>query len=384
MALRKLVDSKIAYSAWILPNGNIHVIKENPEACLAWVQSGAIGEPGPPPEPGSIFKRVAFPQALNTADGWPERGDTWEAPDPSDKSKTVLVVANSINPSFTFGYEKASDPGTTKESLAQFVRVDAMSNWELYREYDIDNPPEPKIAVVSVEVDDRTIPNHKSSTYDSNANGSVFNDSPVVIAGVVSANSNRHLSAFVSGGQYLATTLSVSWNGDGLTQRINQAATAGPSGACRSECWDLVNPDSGSHNVTFTFDTGFAYGVIGIVSSYGVDQTTPRSATNSGDWTNFLAHPTLTLSGGATDELAISLFSFDYLFAPTTTDGTWTELWNTTGSGSYAHGAVAYRTGAASVTREDAPIGTAATLIISLKAAAGGGPTPNSGFFFLL
>jgi uncharacterized repeat protein (TIGR01451 family) len=156
----------------------------------------------------------------------------------------------------------------------------------------------------------------------------------VLIVGVSVYNSNKTVTACTYGGTAL-TRLGFLDGGSGSNDR-------------RMEMWRLVNPPAGTANVVVTFSSS-AKAVIGAVSFFGVNQTTPNGSFVSNEASTNLV--TLTVPSAA-GELVIDCMTVQGNAATATVGAGQTELWNdySRSNGGAVVGCSGTEPGAASVT----------------------------------
>lgn len=181
----------------------------------------------------------------------------------------------------------------------------------------------------------------------------------------VTGDVNRYLAVSLCTG-FDATITSITYTGVALTQRLTQLNAAGTR---KVWYYDLVAPAAGTNNIVVTFGESNAASICG-QSCYGVDQTTPRSNTNTASGTS--AAPAMTLTS-AVGEIALAFVGWRSVGPITDTpDATWTtdsNLENGSQGGSGAH-----EDGAASVTRTDALSGSASWAVVGASLTAGAAP----------
>lgn len=320
MAIAFDASMSFAFSVWLLPDGSI-VEQRHPQSEYDdfAVRNGGVGEITGKPDDAAVF--------LLACGG----------------------VHELTTPKWSYEYSAADEPKDGFSNLAGF-RCSSISP-------------------VKTEFIGK-VPNHRSVSFDSKASGTADGASLTFSHAVVSAT-NGAITAFfhskTSGG-----TQSVTYNGNALTQRETQDIEDITEGM-----FDLVpQSDTGAHNIVMSL-SGTVDSLAGAsIALTGVDQVAPRSVTNKGTANNNA--PTLTLTGGATDEVALTAMGWHD--TPTNTiDATWTTG-NVVLSGSVAL-QTAYKTGAASVTRTDSLTGAAVWGMMggSYKAASAGGDILHSG-----
>jgi hypothetical protein len=138
---------------------------------------------------------------------------------------------------------------------------------------------------------------------------------------------------------------SVTYNGTSLSF----VGSATYSNDARVEIWQLVAPDTGTHDVVITFDKKLSYGAVaGVMTFTGVNQSTPLGtfAGANGSPPGFLA--TVNVSS-ATNELVFDTVSCETCNSLTVGAGQ-TEYWNLSQAEYYAMGAGSTEPGAATVT----------------------------------
>lgn len=95
----------------------------------------------------------------------------------------------------------------------------------------------------------------------------------------VASNSNRRLLVAVAiNGDFNTHLSGITYNGTAMTQLVELSSGVNDNGV---ELWDLVAPDTGTHNLVVTVDGTADFLDVGWVSLYNTDQNT-IDATNSG------------------------------------------------------------------------------------------------------
>lgn len=422
--LRHLTGGAVAFAGWQLTNGSIVAVKISQQTYDVWTQAGAIGDAPGRPDPAAVFLLAAggIP-ALDTVDGWPAIGDSWEETDP-DTKLTVLHVATGTTPNWGYSSYAASDPGTGSISaISGFAARSDRNTLTLpsgsYTLTDVIAPTPQKVQLAlgmyvpkkttvadvdggvlsvptgwaksTVQPITGTIVNHKSVTFDRATEGDTLvgsTASSVTISHLVASQSNLYLAGVSShrGGQNLST---VTYNAVGLTSRID----TGSSVSARAEYWDLVAPSTGTNNAVFSYSAATS-AVAGVISAYGVDQTTPRTGTGSSLKATTAGTENATASASSTaNDLVVSNICLDVFRTGASTgmtdtpDATWTQGWSadmwTSGTNMRA-GIGMYIAGAAgTVTRTDSVTSVAtqayAMTITSVAAAAASTPGCKNG-----
>lgn len=113
---------------------------------------------------------------------------------------------------------------------------------------------------------------------------------------------------------------SVTFNGDSLTE----VGSVSQSSNCTAQIWRLVNPDTGTHTISVSFNQS-AKARCGAVSYLNVNQSTPTGSFFSASGLN--SSPSVTVTGVGKDELAIDTLAVKG--NPTATVGAGqTQRWN--------------------------------------------------------
>lgn len=118
---------------------------------------------------------------------------------------------------------------------------------------------------------------HAAITFDATSSSPFFTSSSTMQwAHTVGAGSNSVLIVVATQNN---SSTGVSYDGMALTKIIQTTIPA--DGSERTEIWYLVNPPSGTHNVSTTFSSAFTAGQDGSYSFFGVSQTNPIDATGT-------------------------------------------------------------------------------------------------------
>ncbi len=373
LTLRSRADYTVAWSIWLLADGSTRVtrIAQADYDEFAVTHRGTGDAPGRPAPDARFLMAAGGIPALDTVDGYPRRGDAWEEDDPA--VGRVLVVATSDEPDWRYRGVIATDPGTGRTSRLQGLFAEATGN--RLRMPGVEPTPG-----AGVELDDRFQPhvrvclvddvveNHRSVTFDAAATGDSLSGSSITYALTVAAQTDRYLGVSAIG-----QVTGITYAGVALTQRLLQL-TGGVANR-QVEYWDLIAPATGANNVVVTFSSALAGANAATAqASYGVDQSSPRSATNTSSGSN--QSPALTVTA-ASGELVLTTTLWRTGGGTNTTDATWTVDSNTTGT--ISRMASAHKAGGApSVTRTDALSSAVnadwAMVGVSVKAAATANP----------
>lgn len=186
------------------------------------------------------------------------------------------------------------------------------------------------------------VDNHHSVTFGTSANNRANSGTGLLVPITIPGDANRYLAATLINA--FTTLNTVTFNGDSLTVRLSPT-----TGGYDVYYFDMVNPDAATADITFTSAASTAQ-VGGGQYLYGVDQTSPRTDTDSATGTSTSAtYPTMT---SATDEVCIGATGID--FTPTMTiDAAWTLDFNVMNAASDVRLVVGHITGAASINRAD-------------------------------
>jgi hypothetical protein len=140
------------------------------------------------------------------------------------------------------------------------------------------------------------------------------------------------------------TVSSITYNGTPLTY----VGSATYSNDARAEIWQLVAPDTGTHDVVITFDKNLVYGAVaGVMTFTNVNQSTPLGTFAGANGSS--AGPATVDVSSATNELVFDTVSCETCTTLTVGAGQ-TEYWNLSQSGLYAMGAGSTEPGAVTVT----------------------------------
>jgi len=370
---RTKTAGQVALSMWRLIDGSPFVAKITQAQHDAW---GGIGDaPGRPAADATFLMACGGIVALDTADGYPSKGDAWEDTDPA--LGNILRIATSNDFNWAYRQAIASDPGQGSTSQLTGFAIESSGQRARLQIFDPQNLPDFDTDVVpkkiAVSLIDEVIPNTRSVTFDATATGN-GTGTTLTVAGTVATQTDRYIAAIAAYPLFGNPLTGVAWNGDGLTERLSLTHASGPEKEV--SYWDMVAPDQGSFNLVFTFgSSNDCQG--GFVSCYGVDQTTPRSATATDTGTG--TAPTLDFTS-ASGELIISAMGHGGADQTNTDDPDWTTDWNTITSWDPVCG-VAHIAGAASVNRTDTLSASAFWMMLgaSIKAAAAGGAAAGFG-----
>lgn len=383
LILRQLTAGTVAFTTWRLSDGSLHESRISQAAYDDFaINRKGVGDAPGRPDPGAVFLLAAGGvPALNTATGWPSLGDCWVVDD--GKGGQALVVCAGDGNDWAYRRGIASVPDVSRRSRLLGIACEVRGNrfsipaggYSVDRQgrVSITAPLPSGVTVASreltvdssvvasrVTIVDEDVPNHRSVTFDAATSGVADPASSITISHTVANQTDRYLAGLTvtRSGQSVS---SVTFNGTNLTQRIDIDSTVGT----RSHFWDLVAPTVTTANAVFTFSASTS-AVGGVISAYGVDQTTPRNDTD----TDVSAPISLSLAS-ATDGLCISITGYEAGTTPTL-DSDWTSLWNTlnAGSGNDRGSAGGYITGAATITRDDTFTGTPSVAAIGVALSA--------------
>lgn len=385
---RVLTGQQVAYTVWRLLDGSIvfQKVKQAEYDDFVLVRK-AVGDAPGRPDPDAVFLTGGGGiLAVDTADGWPSVGDVWEQPN-GDTGKPDLVIATGDEYYWHYSHGIASDPGLTGQST--FVEFKAQSDGHRARfeagEFAVDaqgvyTAQSSDVSLVddaltiliqpntSTTTSSKTIPNHKSVTFDATDTGGSSGTTTLTIAHTVAVQSNLHLSVWVGfqngGGQTLS---GVTYNAASMGAA---QVTKDPALGRRVELYAMAAPATGTNNIVITASgNGDLTG--GGWSAYGADQSTLYSNTNSANATD--TTPTLTITSAVGELVVTGTLDRTTNITP---DATWTTDWNATGAAiRYAGCHIA---GAASVTRTDSVASSQWILVGgSIKAAAAGVTYPQ-------
>ena len=390
---RRTTGRTIAFAVWLVLGVPQVVWMTQAEYDDFAVTGQGRGEPVGKPDPTAVFVMAAGGVAeLDTPNGHPALGDVWEEVDPDVGS--YLVVALGSTPDYEYTFEQAVPPSGGRSRVAGIRVTSRGHRLVLFPAADyvgqdpatISLTPARRVALAGkvditaglLTVDaaypretktdtSRTIPNSRSVTFDAAASANTGGTaaSSLTFAHTVANQANRYISGGGASreGQDVS---SITYAADALTVQLNSAAVA------RGVYADRVAPATGSNNAVFTWDAATSL-VAGVWSAYGVDQTTPRSATGTNNGSNLT--PTITIAS-AVGELVLSVLSSERAY---TEDVTWTSDWTLLNTDANPRsGAGGHIAGAASVTRTGslAGAGTPAwrMLAASIKEVATGVP----------
>ena len=137
---------------------------------------------------------------------------------------------------------------------------------------------------------------------------------------------------------------SVTYNGTALTL----VGTATWSNDARAEIWQLVAPDTGTHDVVITFSENMSAGAVaGVMTFTEVNQTTPLGTFASAN--GLSAGPATVNVSSATNELVFDTVACETCTSLTVGGGQ-TEYWNLSQNDTHVMGAGSTEPGAATVT----------------------------------
>lgn len=360
MKLRFLTGGTVAYAVWLMPNGTFRTVKLTQDEFNAWA---TVGNPPRQPHPKAVFCMAAGGvPALNTADGWPSIGDCWERPD--DIFGKVLEVCTGLGPDWSYSPAFASDPIDNKFSRLTGFRAASIGNRVRRIDYNRNALPDMPVVLprlLSSRID-QLIPNHHSVTFDASSHAGADTNT-LTWSHTVASQTNRYLAAGCAWRQRSITA--ATYNAVSLTDRV-----ATNAGDARCNIRDIVAPDTGANNVSFTMNLSASYMSGSAISAYGVDQTTPTGDTDSVEGSS--TGPAITITSEA-DGLVFTMLSWTSFGGETNTpDAGWNAI--TADGDTVNSGQGAYKSGAASVTRTDALSGSTDWCIqgVAIKAAAGG------------
>lgn len=153
---------------------------------------------------------------------------------------------------------------------------------------------------------------------------------------------NRYLQVFITTDAEADTPVSVTYNGDAMTQIASRVDRAN----CESFLYELINPDSGTNTITVTMGTTGNI-ICSAISFVDVHQTTP-SGTPSTESANSGTAPSLDISS-ASDEIVADYVSTLGGAATLTVGASQTERTNLSQSASHTQGS-STETGAGTTT----------------------------------
>lgn len=303
--------------------------------------------------------------ALDTPTGFPSVGDYWfdtRTNPQTGNDFNAIVFCTSTVPDFDYTVQVADSPLNNRSRVLGFIArrqntevlaVDTVQN-RLDLNQGTFNLTRPLVTIVDNELTidplfsrdenidlDFEIDNHRSVTFDATSGFQSSGVSSGTWAHVTAVQSDRYM-AILSAHQATGAQTASTYNS------VNSSVlVAGDwDGLFRTAYEYLVAPATGSNNVTVYNSSGSRLACQS-TTCYGVDQTTPHSTTAQGYGVNSGTSPTITLTGGATDEIAIVLLQC--WNTPVTPDATWTTDCNRNVE-STLRCYVAHTTGAASVT----------------------------------
>ncbi len=343
---RQRTDGTVALSMWLV-DGSPVVVKVSQADYDAAVALKGGEMPGRPTPTARFLMACGGIPALDTADGYPSRGDAWEEDDP--ELGRVLVVATSDGFDWAYWTTSASKPGRGEQtsrrtgflagSTGNRMRLSTFSS-KTFDGVELDTQAR---GDVREDLDD-IIPNHRSVTFDATSNGVSSAATTLTIGHTVANEGDRYLMVGVCLSS-VSDPSGITYNSDALTNRMGiQTPGAGSRRGCY---WDMVAPDVGTANVVVA-TTDAQTVAAGVSSFYGVDQSSPRIDTDTESGTSDA--PSVTVTGGTADDMAVAVIVWRFFGgASLTPDGTWTAMWSI-GNAVGRDNAAAYKTGGASVT----------------------------------
>lgn len=372
-----------AYAVWLLPNDETQINYITQED----YQNGNFVAP----VPGATFLCASggLP-AFNTPTGRPRPGDFWLR----NSQTREIVLFLSSSPDWQYFSVIAEPPvnnrsrlmgrifGTIDNALdftltnALLTNLRAGTLTRTFGQISITNNvatiPDNYIRRLERAID-TDIDNHRSVSFDAAAGTTnSFGTSMTWNHTVTAAQSNLYFNILHS--HRGSTTTGGAYNSVALTSRVTNQVTTN-----RTAGWDLVNPATGTHSATVGTAGSAAQSAVSI-STYGVDQTTPRTGAGGNNNTN--TSPSVSVTSGGTSELVVSIVGWNHASGNTDTlDGSWTQA----GSQQlvdFAGGSAAYKTGASgTVSRTDTLSASKewSAVAIAIKDAAGGPTSLNQG-----
>ncbi len=172
---------------------------------------------------------------------------------------------------------------------------------------------------------------------DASSTGSTADQASVTVSHTTSG-SNRLMLVSMATDPHGVSVSSISYNGVNL---MLVGAQEDPSAHSRVEIWELVAPDTGTHDVIVNLTGTSHRGVtVGVITFTGVNQTTPTTAFSSASGTSTAASTTVA---SQTDDLVFAVLH-SYNGSAATPGAGQTELWDvvvgqTNGSGTTKAGA---------------------------------------------
>lgn len=373
-------------AVWRLANGTPQVTYMTQAEFVAW---NALGEP-----PGKPTADAAFLLAgdglpvFNTPSGRPRVGDFWVR----NTATREVVLYFGDEPNWDYSLAVADDPLAGQTSrLNGFAHkvsgntfITTLTNAHLtslragtltvtVRGIPIVNNsvtiPNNYVRRLNQSTD-TVITNHRSVTFDASSNAGADTNT-LAWSHTVASQSDRYLVAGCAWRQRAITA--ATYNGVSLTDRV-----ATNAGDARCNIRDIVAPDTGANNVSFTMNLSASYMSGAAISAYGVDQATPTTDTDSVEGSS--TSPAITLSSAAS-EIGFTMLSWASLSSETNTpDATWTAI--TANISAVNSGQGAYKTGAASITRTDTLSASTDWCIQGVAIKAGSAPAGNTSSFF--
>ena len=374
ITLRNTTLNKVAFSAWLLVDGTLQVSKVSQRAYddFAVVDGGVGDAPGRPAVDATFLMAAGGIPALDTATEWPDIGDAFV-----DRSN--LIIATHEDPPWSYRLATADVPVGGFSNLRGAVHQ-AVGHRLIVPLTSIDLAALPTLTIApglptvisriaitlpsesikreTIVIDER-IENHRSVTFDAFSSGAVNNATSLTVSHTTTTQTNRYIAATAVSDSGVVSTVTYA----AITCTSRLTVTTGPQINYR----DLVAPATGANNIVFTMDASTPI-VGGGQTAYTVDQTTPRSNTNTANGTSTSAALTVTSAIG---ELVLTIMGTDFNPA-VTPDATWTLDWNVINAGTDIREVAMHKVGAASVTRTDALSPSAAWVLVgaSLKEAA--------------
>lgn len=382
---RTLTGDTVAFAAWQLQDGTVVFVKVLQAQYDAFAIKGrGVGDPPGRPDPAATFLiGGGGVPALDTADGWPSIGDVWERVN-DETGEIELHVATGDGYDWEYSFDVASDPGLSGQSMLSEFSAQSVGNRARFRPdayakdagglyavtatrqltLDADVLTVLEAADTEAVRSEKTIPNHKSVTFDAKSSGASLTASLTIAHVVTNTQTNLHLSVwtgFANGGGQ--TISDITYNGTSLGAAL---VTGDPALGRRAEQWAMANPSTGTNNIVIT-QSGAANDLTGGGwSAYGADQGTLYSNTGSANGTS--TTPAVTITSAVGELVVTCTLSRNQDITP---DGSWASDWNATGAAIRYAGS--HLAGAASVTRTDS-IASGQWILIgaSIKAS---GPT---------
>lgn len=197
--------------------------------------------------------------------------------------------------------------------------------------------------------------------------------SDTVTGVAVANNANRVLDFLIGVGNTARAVSSVTRDGQSANLVFAHEATAD----VRVEVWRIVAPNTGTANASVTYDGSFNEAVIGVLSAYGVNQTTPSRAPITQASSAYLSSFAATPESQADDLVIDALWASTGGAAVTHTPGAGqTEMLDNNAT-SWRSFAISRKSGAAGTTAMGQTTSTTAVpsvyVAYALASATGGG-----------